>query len=524
MPQKRQVRCTTASSNDPDDDGKPKKRRVSLACDACRVAREKCDGARPRCGACVAPDRPGSYTPATKKRGVQTGYLRTIELSLAWLFDRIPESEQALHRLLAQSAPVCASRALLGKGSAGHHLQKIWNETRARKAIDSLLADNHNVPSGRSDIEQIAGGSDRTVVSYDGGHSSRSRPATSLTTRAMKDLTHAPISERGFSTVLKLPSHWQHLIAVYISYTHYWLPIVCPEVLRSLAASYGAGGIHVDLDGERSGYSRHSELWAALPIGPENLVQILDPRFKYCNSLMSSSSTPMNPSAFLIKLLFLTATIELASHLRPSLLCGFLDMVESCLANFGASRTPPVVSLLLRILRKRAGVGDRWRSAEDQLHNAWQERPESSITTEQLGQQQGLPRETLSRWPVAMGQVFDASPLTGPGSSSGGPFGPSILAGDQDAGQSRSGYQQSTRSDPGYADYVDTPLAALPETRSEGGRNGQGYILSYHPGYPTYSKDRARVDVATAGLSRASPRYLPGWSCFSLQGQDSRDW
>ncbi|KAG5950391.1 hypothetical protein E4U53_005171 [Claviceps sorghi] len=696
MPQKRQAAGTTASPNDPGDDGKPKKRRVSLACDACRAAREKCDGTRPRCGTCAALARPCSYTPATKKRGVQTGYLRTIELSLAWLFDQIPDSEQALFRLLAQPAPGRGeARALLGKGSAGHHLQKVWNETRVRKAIDALLTDTQNVPSDSSDNEHVAARGEPPVFSHDGRDSSHPRLAPSLTTAIIQDPTGTPGSDRGFGPVLKLPPHWEHLMAVYISYTHCWLPVVRPEALSCLATSYGAGGIRVDLDGDRSVYSGHSELWAALaiaafqdvphpayrysltpdpnelsatsifraarsllpgdderfdlhnasaiilhsviligrgrissasmllgraarllkglssgddvnpcvrghpddvdrtqldtaamacslletltslsmnqhvltedcdtasnisastaevtgfdqvwqsvpgsgsprqfpaaaasptmepirtltqlhalavvlrglvypkrhgdgetrPVGPEDLAQTLERRFAYCNSFMSRCSTPVIPSAFLVKLLFLTVTNELASHLRLPLLSGFLETMESCLEQFGAARTPPVVSLLLRILQKRASVGDlceaeqeSWRSAVDKLHKIWQDGPEANSDAEELlqqrqqqrqpqqpGQQEeqerDLAREAMAPNQVVAGagQVFDleaqAHALSHPGSSPCGPFRQSLTtAADKDAVRPRRfRYQQSVAPDSGFAGHVAMSVAA----------------------------------------------------------------
>ncbi|KAG5985051.1 hypothetical protein E4U55_001792 [Claviceps digitariae] len=692
MPQKRQARGTTTSLNDLGDNGKPKKRRVSLACDACRAAREKCDGARPRCGTCMALDRPCSYTPATKKRGVQTGYLRTIELSLAWLFDQIPESEHALFRLLAQPASGREARALLGKGSAGHYLQKVWNETRIRKAIDTLLADTQTVPSDSSDNEQVAAKSDRPGFPRDGGGSSNSRLVTGLTTNTMQDSTDTPGSDRAFCTVLKLPPHWERLMAVFVSYTHCWLPVVCPEALRSLATSYGVSGVHVDFDGDRSVYSRHSELWAALaiaafqdapyseymcslefsasyifrvarslvpdddktfdlhntsatilhsailigrgeifpaslllgkaarllkrlqfsgdgqpcmscdlhdldriqldtaaiacslldtltslsinqhavtdvcdlasnirrstaeftgfdqiwqsvpsdgsakhfsqavassqtmepihtltqlyalttvfhrivypklrardrqrtrPMGLEDLAQMLDARFNYCNSIVSSCPTPIMPSAFLIKLLFLTVTMEVASHLRSSLLSGFLETIESCFANFGAARTPPVVSLLLQILQQRAAMSDlsdaeqsSWHSAVHNLHDIWQDGPESSFDAEELLQQQQhqqrrqrqqrqeedlIPRKAMISKQGAAGtsQTFEieARPIShpGPGSSPGGPFRQSGSAGGNKhaAAHSRGfGYQRSAVPNPGYAAHVTMPPAA----------------------------------------------------------------
>src|ERR1051326_5227379 len=80
-----------------------KRQRVSRACDQCRAAREKCDGIDP-CFACASQNRHCSYNTNPKKRGIQPGYIRTLELALAWAFDRVPGSEEALGGLLTHES------------------------------------------------------------------------------------------------------------------------------------------------------------------------------------------------------------------------------------------------------------------------------------------------------------------------------------------------------------------------------------------------------------------------------------
>ncbi|KAG6002882.1 hypothetical protein E4U21_002704 [Claviceps maximensis] len=727
MPQKRQAGSTRACSNDPGDDGKPKKRRVSLACDACRAAREKCDGARPRCGTCAALARHCSYTPATKKRGVQTGYLRTIELSLAWLFDQIPESEQALLRLLAQPTPGREARALLGKGSAGRHLQKIWSETRVRKAIDALLADTRLVPSDSSGNEQISAAYHRPPGFFhlhvdDGGDSYTPKLAASLTAKATQYCsTDTPGSDRGHGIVLKLPPHWERLVAVYVSYTHCWLPILRPEALRSLAKSYGASGIHIDLEGDRSLCSRHSELWAALaiaafqdgscseyelslecsasyifrvarslvpgndeainlhntsaiilhsvilvgrgeivsaslllgkaarllkrlqfgqgsgsddgdsctsrdqsrvieriqldtarmacsllatltslsmdqqivadvcdaarnisqstaeftgfdqiwhsvpcadvprqfsqtvasskmepihtltqlhvlttvlraivygklhvdrqtrPMDVDDVARTLDPRFQYCHSFMPSSSTSIIPipSAFLVKLLFLTVTNEVSPHLRMSLFSGFLETMETMFANFGAARSPPVVSLLLHIWQKRATGSDiseaeqsRWRLAVHRLHSIWQDGGlDYDVDVEGLLQEQDdvVPRKAMGpihQVVAAASQALqiEAHPMSKPGSGSSrsGPFRHNSSAGNKHAVEPPTlGYSHSASSNPYYPAHVVMPYAA-----SSGGKeNTQLVFPGGHRITPNVDYDALFEDLGSVGYT-----------------------
>lgn len=147
MPQKKRGGdASTNTRDEPADSAAPKRQRVSLACDACRTARERCDGTRPKCGTCVSQNRTCSYTPTAKKRGVQTGYLRTIELSLAWLlYEQAPESEDALYRLLTNEGGV-----LQKKGKAADRLHKKWTKSRVNKEIGRLL-------SGTPSRDQVCG-------------------------------------------------------------------------------------------------------------------------------------------------------------------------------------------------------------------------------------------------------------------------------------------------------------------------------------------------------------------------------
>src|SRR5690606_4981241 len=88
-----------------DASGAPKRRRVSRACDACRSAKDKCDGAKPRCQRCVTLRRQCTYLSPGKRRGIRTGYIRAIELALALLLESLPACEAVLLRALAERGP-----------------------------------------------------------------------------------------------------------------------------------------------------------------------------------------------------------------------------------------------------------------------------------------------------------------------------------------------------------------------------------------------------------------------------------
>jgi hypothetical protein len=113
----------------------PKRQRVSRACDQCRAAREKCDGIQPECFPCVSQTRPCTYQTSPKKRGVQTGYIRALELLLAALFEKLPGSEDVLGTLLTTGPAFMA-----GSDRGADRLQKRWRKSRTHREIDRILS------------------------------------------------------------------------------------------------------------------------------------------------------------------------------------------------------------------------------------------------------------------------------------------------------------------------------------------------------------------------------------------------
>ncbi|POR36279.1 Uncharacterized protein TPAR_03537 [Tolypocladium paradoxum] len=557
----------------PDEQASASKRqRVSLACDGCRAAREKCDGGRPQCGTCVSQNRACSYTPASKKRGVQTGYLRTIELSLAWLFDQVPASEEALSRLLTQNGGSEATNVLVNKGKAATRLHRKWTKSRVQKEIGRLLSEGRTQATEASAEDSDPGGDfdqEPGALLTQDQSTGASGPNTGAT-ETWSPSSYMPRDGPAQHGLLRLPSNWQRLIEVYFSYTHCWFPILERDAILATAASYDSYGTLRHPPAGTAVHSRHAELWAALAVasfqdahssgppsdstsvperifriargfvpqedgefdiaiinaillhsivlvgrqselaasllvgkasrlllhlastetsstveststrtrpilaacimldavtslslgqaphlrdifddtasftvttehagssegwspvygfgpptsnttlsgrpkvqpcltleqlsrfaqimstntdtklrrassgwqvGPEDLVRCLSPQFSFCNSLISGGSTPMLPGAYLVKIMFLAATVKVMPDHRASLLSNFLEVVESSVANFGACGTPPLVIGLLRMVQKHASLDEmhasertRWNSTLSMLRDTW---------------------------------------------------------------------------------------------------------------------------------------------------------
>ncbi|KAK8093204.1 uncharacterized protein PG998_014605 [Apiospora kogelbergensis] len=87
-----------------------------------------------------APNRCCTWEEPKKKRGVQTGYIRTLELALGWVFDKIPGSEEALHAMLTHEGGQGRS-LLVGKDSgSGSRLHRRWRKSNVHKEIERVLS------------------------------------------------------------------------------------------------------------------------------------------------------------------------------------------------------------------------------------------------------------------------------------------------------------------------------------------------------------------------------------------------
>ncbi|KAH9429688.1 hypothetical protein MCOR02_009425 [Pyricularia oryzae] len=254
----------------------PKRQRVSRACDQCRAAREKCDGVQPQCYSCTSLSRPCTYTIAPKKRGVQTGLIRTLELTLAWVFENVAGSEDALAALLSNESRR-ASGLLLDKGNEeGIRLHKRWRKSRIHRGIDRLLSEKDGAPPRVTESPADSDGDMQTSVPdrntedrdiHPAGPAGPPRAAGSITPAAVVNLPGpTTLASNGKSCLprVSLPKNYQRLLDVYNSYTTCWLPILDQAILLKTASIYPSDGLI--LESQLPSIGAHAELWAALAL------------------------------------------------------------------------------------------------------------------------------------------------------------------------------------------------------------------------------------------------------------------
>lgn len=248
----------------------PKRQRVSRACDQCRGAREKCDGIQPRCFPCASQNRQCSWEEPKKKRGVQTGYIRTLEMALGWIFDKIPGSEDALHDLLTHEGGQ-GRVMLVGKdSSAGNRLHRRWQKSKVHQEIDRVLSGG-DAAIAKTEKHSVLEDSDSAADTE-----MPPRPA-SMPLSAIRAPTGAvtlgapnPTAQPDISSLavppatVKLPPRCWRLLDIYFAYTHCWFPVLDKMSVQKTSYSYRGEGL--PLSREQPGSACHAELWAALAL------------------------------------------------------------------------------------------------------------------------------------------------------------------------------------------------------------------------------------------------------------------
>lgn len=123
-----------------------KKRRVSRACDLCRLKRAKCDGQTPRCSFCAVNNANCTYTKTVKKRGLPTGYIHDLEKKvatfqavLAVLASLQTADGKLVEHHVVEMLQSATSNQILAQMSENHHE---WELLAISGAVSQFIADN----------------------------------------------------------------------------------------------------------------------------------------------------------------------------------------------------------------------------------------------------------------------------------------------------------------------------------------------------------------------------------------------
>ncbi|KAL6234304.1 hypothetical protein BDW75DRAFT_212647 [Aspergillus navahoensis] len=267
------------------DSKAPRRKRVSRACDRCRSKKDKCDGLRPSCSACLASGQTCSYDPHAKKRGLPEGYVRGLEKLWALAICNIDGFEDTMLSLLGTTPDsVCRRNRLVSlwmDDSASETLHESWKTCRLYNALEKMLSSSSGPSSpcnaGKRPREEhgpllndtgnewgfrIDRGStplsqDAPRVMGPGVSPNVKRPRLSLS----GDSWLSPATN-GIHT-LQLPPHTSQLLDMYFATTHSWFPIIAKHNI--LRASYlYANTPSISVARLAPGSGDHAALWALL--------------------------------------------------------------------------------------------------------------------------------------------------------------------------------------------------------------------------------------------------------------------
>lgn len=295
--------------NGPEDAAQPKRQRVSRACDSCRSKKDKCDGVQPVCSTCASLCRPCTYKANPKKRGLPTGYIRSLELLWGLVFQKIQGSEDVM-RAMMRSINLPSHLATMGKEAEGSDtlLSSFKNSTVLRDIERMLLV--LELPEEERDRSMQAYGDGDTPLDVDGILASseaqewqlpeameqRETTSTGISPSRSSIISSAPRNpiyrtrDSGVQTIsddfhphalatfsnpinplststsipLQLPFNAWPLLDIYFSYTQCWFPILEKHDILRTAFQYTEGDVYMSRTTPGSG--DHAALWAVLTL------------------------------------------------------------------------------------------------------------------------------------------------------------------------------------------------------------------------------------------------------------------
>ncbi|PYH79480.1 hypothetical protein BO82DRAFT_419897 [Aspergillus uvarum CBS 121591] len=240
-----------------------KRKRIGRACDQCRRRKSKCGGEQPVCSICQAANRTCTYQNSSRRRGLQSGYVRSLEVALGIVLDRVPNSESTLQ---------CIVRgAREGKRFACSELADRWRRSKLAKEVLHLTQAVAGDDAGEIDLDDGLGEDfvDGCVAEGEEGEQMEmEREVPRDSGREQQQRQDTPPQHTSVSLDLPFPDNTPELVDFYFLHTHCWFPIVeRRDILRAM---------HTHADSPRDSACR-LVLWAIIA---------------YTSTMINSSSCP----------------------------------------------------------------------------------------------------------------------------------------------------------------------------------------------------------------------------------------
>ncbi|KAI5200001.1 hypothetical protein AUEXF2481DRAFT_28187 [Aureobasidium subglaciale EXF-2481] len=282
-----------------------KRRRVTQACHRCRSKKYKCDSVRPTCSTCQASDAECIYGTVVKRRGLQSGYVRALEILWGLVFKNIEGSQNVATQLLANLAVVINPVATgTSDNDRADDLLESWRGSGVPTAIESLLdgevSESPRLQNGSSgNAAGLAAWSlpqpDPLVAGTPPSPASPLPPPQftppPIHAVVVPDATYLleDIEARRATQELwtPLPSDWHALTQVYSTVEHSWFPVLERHALFRVAYTYQdqCDSRAVLIDRHRGDFAT---LWAVLTLGEIHSGGVSSPRATQFQALSRS--------------------------------------------------------------------------------------------------------------------------------------------------------------------------------------------------------------------------------------------
>ncbi|KAH7350353.1 quinic acid utilization activator [Pyrenochaeta sp. MPI-SDFR-AT-0127] len=224
---------------------------------------------------CFELKRSCTYTSNPRKRGLQPGYIRSLETTLAFVFQQSSEIEALVNKQLAQENTV-----LLARGTKeSNQLHKSWRKSRfCRDVTKALSGEQINIKEDR-----LPSSDDESEVDVEDASILQTLPSAQLQVEtpwagdssliphnlevpSLPD-RRRPIPQQSVLSpqLTPLPADCWKLLETYSSYTQSWLPICEKLDILKLSYSYPEEGLALSHDMPDSGH--HAEMWSIFAVG-----------------------------------------------------------------------------------------------------------------------------------------------------------------------------------------------------------------------------------------------------------------
>ncbi|CAG9953158.1 unnamed protein product [Clonostachys rosea f. rosea IK726] len=217
-----------------------KRKRVTRACDSCRIRKHRCDGTHPTCSPCFAIHQSCSYGSDNKKRGLPTGYVHALELLWSLVFTVVPNSRSIVKSLMSGIQFSLDSRSRLVMESRytkdSETLKQAWEDSGVQGQLDQLLSGVQEIDAAGRSLAAADKTKSETVdippqLSFEAIRSasvigSDFMQSHNADTPARSRPTVQAASQTDLGSTTIFTQHLKGLLDAYFSQTHLWLPIV----------------------------------------------------------------------------------------------------------------------------------------------------------------------------------------------------------------------------------------------------------------------------------------------------------